>query len=372
MDIVSNKSRFAPGTPDPDMDLQIDYAGSNIIPSRSEHQISDGQKRYGTLLSDSSSNYPKPKTMFYVVFNYGDTFSSSIKNSELSKFVIGVTKPTITYSTKKMNQYNRIKYVYDNVEYGDLKITFMDVKNSTVEQAFFEYLSQNNNDFNNKHSELNRDGAYDKYAPNNTYEYKHEWGLHNRSNERMFKSITIAEMYFDRLMVYTVENPLLTSINFGENKIGDYSPNEISVTFKVEGITNDIVWERNNVKDEELDIIGKLFTEIGGEDMAHFLGKRWYRGNGVIKNSNKTVNILNNSGVNNYYEQYLESQNKINYAQQKILQQAMLNQGQYYYDDNGVRRYWISDGNAGYDISLPYAASAMVTSVNDLIDLFRF
>jgi hypothetical protein len=229
----------------------------------------------------------------------------------------------------------------------------MDVKNSTVEQAFFEYLSQNNNDFNNKHRKLNYDGVYDNYAPNSSYNYNCEWGLHNRSNERMFKSITIAEMYFDRLMVYTVENPLLTSINFGENKIGDYSPNEISVTFKVEGITNDIIWERNNVKDEELDVIGKLFTEIGGEDMAHFLGKRWYRGNGVIKNSSKPTYILDNNNVNNYYNQYLVSQDKINSAQQRILQ-ILPNQRSYY-------------GN-----NLPYAASSFITSVNNLIDLFRF
>lgn len=366
---VSNKVRFAPGNPDSDMDLQIDYSGTNIIPSRSEHQISDGQKRYGTLLSDSSSNYPKPKTMFYVVFNYGDTFNNKtpVENSELSKFVIGVTKPTITYSTKKMNQYNRIKYVYDNVEYGDLKITFMDVKDNTIEQAFFAYLKQNNNDFMNS----KKNNAYDGYAPNSSYNYNYSWGLHNRSNEKMFKSITIAEMYFDKLMIYTVENPTLTSINFGENKIGDYSHNEISVTFKVEGITNDIIWERNNVKNVEYDVIGKLFTSIGGEEMAHFLGKRWYKGNGVIKNEDKTVNIINNN-VDNYYNQYIESQNKINYAQQKIQQQAMLNQGQYYYDSNGIRRYWIPDGTVGNSISLPYAASAAVSSINDLIDLFRF
>ena len=354
MVVTTNRTRFAPGRDDLDKNLQVIETGENIIPSRSEHQISDGQKRYGTLLGNSSSNYPKPRTMFYVIFNYGDTFNSPIPNSELSKFVISVTKPTITYTTKKMNQYNRIKYVYDNVEYGDLKITFMDVKNSTVEQAFFSYLKNNNNDFNNKHRTLdNDDGAYNTYAPNSSYTYDYSWGLHNRSNERMFKSITIVEMYFDRLIVYTIENPLLKSIDFGENKIGDYSPNNISVTFNVEGITNDLIYDMNKI---ENDVVGDLFTRFGSEapNIAHFLGKRWNPGNNIDRTTspyyvkNNYDYTYNNGNYNNYYSQYMETQNKINYARN-------INQGVNYRGNN-----------------ILYSVDSLASSIKGLFDLFRF
>ena len=276
---------------DSDESLQMSYTGDNIIPCKTDHQISDGQKRYGTLLGDTSSNYPKPKTMFYVSFNYADGYTGiddgEIASKTLSKYVVDVTKPNVRFTTKKMNQYNRIKYVYENVEYGDLKITFMDTKNSNLEQILFKFLRNVDKDFYHhrngpytKHNDNKNynDRAYNSYAQNSDASYGYQWGLHARSNERLFKSITIAEMYFDRLTVFTVENPLISDISFGDNKISDYSPNKITVTFKVEGITNDIIIDKNNK--EYYDVIGNHFTSVGGADMAHFLEKRWNPGNG--------------------------------------------------------------------------------------------
>jgi len=271
-----------------DEEKQIDYSGSNIIPSKTDHQISDGQKRYGTLLSDSESNYPKPKTMFYVSFNYAsgykDVDKDEIASKMLSKYVTEVTKPNVKFSTKKMNQYNRIKYVYENVEYGDLKITFMDTKNSNLEQILFKFLKHVDKDF------YHHKDVYNNYAQNSVASYGNQWGLHARSNERLFESITIAEMHFDRLMVYTIQNPLISDINFGDNKIGDYSPNKITVTFKVEGITNDITIDKNST--EYKDVVGKLFTSVGGENMVHFLEKIWNPGNGVNKTNEDIYSVL--------------------------------------------------------------------------------
>ena len=42
-------------------------------------------------------------------------------------------------------------------------------------------------------------------------------------------------------MVYTIENPVITAIKWGDSKMGDFSANDIQVTFKYEGITNDLV-----------------------------------------------------------------------------------------------------------------------------------
>ena len=48
---------------------------------------------------------------------------------------------------KEMKQYNRKKYIIEGVKYGPLKITFIDVKDNPIQQAFFDYLRKNNNDF---------------------------------------------------------------------------------------------------------------------------------------------------------------------------------------------------------------------------------
>ena len=67
------------------------------------------------------------------------------------------------------------------------------------------------------------------------------FGLNIDSNFRLIDRISFCEYYMDRLMVYTIENPVVTSIKWGDSKMGDFSANDIQVTFKYEGITNDLV-----------------------------------------------------------------------------------------------------------------------------------
>lgn len=43
------------------------------------------------------------------------------------------------------------------------------------------------------------------------------------------------------MTVYTIENPVITAVNFGNGAMGDFGYNDITVTFKYEGITNDLI-----------------------------------------------------------------------------------------------------------------------------------
>ena len=45
----------------------------------------------------------------------------------------------------------------------------------------------------------------------------------------------------DKLTVYTIENPIITSVKFGEGRMGDFGYNDLTVSFKYEGIHNDLV-----------------------------------------------------------------------------------------------------------------------------------
>lgn len=359
---------------DSDESLQKEYAGENIIPSRSDHQISDGQKRYGTLLGDTSSNYPKPKTMFYVSFNYANGYSSidkgEIASKTLSKYVVDVTKPNVRFTTKKMNQYNRIKYIYENVEYGDLKITFMDTKNSNLEQILFKFLKNVDKDFKHHHD------VYKEYAQNSVASYGYQWGLHARSNERLFKSITIAEMYFDRLMIYTVENPLISDINFGDNKIGDYSPNKITVTFKVEGITNDITIDKNS--QEYKNVVGKYFTSVGGADMAHFLEKRWNDNSSttIIKEDfYETPKNASNTQIQNYREMQIDRSNsKIKESKDKLLLQQWVEDNKDLENQNEAQNnyFWVIDPYTGRKILVRSTNRYKFQNHNQWLSLFKF
>ena len=67
------------------------------------------------------------------------------------------------------------------------------------------------------------------------------FGLNIESNFRLIDRISFCEYYQDRLMVYTIENPVLTDIDWGSGAMGDFAANDIKVTFKYEGITNDLI-----------------------------------------------------------------------------------------------------------------------------------
>lgn len=156
---------------------------------------------------------------------------------ELSKFVKSIEKPSIKYNIKEYNEYNRRRLCYDKREYSPIKITFYDVKENPVQQFFFSYLKLIDDTYLCKNSTNYKKQIYTKKWDIDAT----DWGFNVDSNFRLIDSISIIEMYMDRMMVYTLENPVLESINFGTNNLGSFKANEITVTFQYEGITNDLL-----------------------------------------------------------------------------------------------------------------------------------
>lgn len=174
---------------------------------------------------------------------------------EMSKIVSGYNKPGVSLKTSELNEYNRKRIVYSGIDYDDVTISFYDVKNNPVQQFFIAYLKFICGDFLCKDKYL-----WEKPIDNNHWQnidgYKtvdgdkvagtylgnlNSFGLNIDSNFRLIDSISFCEYYMDKLMVYTIENPVVTKINWGNAKTGDFGFNEIQVTFKYEGITNDLV-----------------------------------------------------------------------------------------------------------------------------------
>ena len=325
--------------------IDIQLNPNNLVSSETEHRIHDGQKRYKTLGKTTSSKYPRPKTLFYVSFEGNEEIKiTSDECLELSKFVMNVTKPNVQYTTKEMNQYNRKKFIIENVKYGQLKITFIDVKDNPIQQAFFKYLRYNNNDFKENG---NKESNYRSYKENNKTNFDDvDWGLNINSSKHMFNYITIYEMFLDRLMVYRVENPTLQNINFGENKIGDFGYNEITVTFDVEGITNILDYKTEDGKSKSWNdnVIGEQIARIGGADLAHYLGMRWYEGLGGEENQ------INNDYLPSYInhkDQTIDASNRKIESAQRKQQEKMINYANQLVenDPNKTIYRWLPDDN---------------------------
>lgn len=174
---------------------------------------------------------------------------------EISKLVKGYDKPSVNFDVSELNEYNRKRLVYKDVKYQDVTVTFYDVKDNPIQQFFNAYLKFICGDFlckdhnlweapiNNNHWQ-NAEGykTVEGKTVNPTYVGNlNSYGFNIDSNFRLINRISFCEYYMDRLMVYTIENPVITAIKWGDSKMGDFSSNDIQVTFKYEGITNDLV-----------------------------------------------------------------------------------------------------------------------------------
>jgi len=175
---------------------------------------------------------------------------------EISKMVKSYDKPGISsLDATEFNEYNRKRYVYTGIKYKDVKISFYDVKESPVQQFFIAYLKFINGDsfckdastwekpIDNCHWQ-NAKGykTVDGQSINGTYYGNlNSFGLNIDSNFRLIDRISFCEYYMNKMTVYTIENPVVTSIDFGSGIMGDFQSNDITVTFKYEGITNDLI-----------------------------------------------------------------------------------------------------------------------------------
>lgn len=205
-----------------------------------------------------------------------DKFLLNRLSFELSKFVKSIDKPSIDFEVKEYNEYNRKRLVYDKINYGPMKISFYDVKDNPVEQFFFAYLKLINNNFLCKNY-LN----YNKKIITNNFDTDiTDWGFDTDSNFRLIDKISIVEYYMDKMMVYTVENPVIQNINFGTNKVGSFNANEISITFKYEGITNDLldVQPYNTNLGNDKSYLKSMINSNITPEMANFLNVRYKDG----------------------------------------------------------------------------------------------
>lgn len=228
-------------------------------------QMSNGLKYLTGKLGSKSKEEPVNQMTDSTLVDYIPSRDIFLKLSyEMSKLVRQYDKPNITFDSTTLNEYNRKRIVYDGIKYDPVTISFFDVKDNVVQQFFISYLKFICGDFLCKNKTLweapvrnnqwqNRDGytTVDRKKIGGTYLGNlNTFGLNIDSNFRLIDSISFCEYYMNKIMVYTIENPVIKSVKFGNGELGDFSSNDITVSFEYEGITNDLIGiEPYNVED---------------------------------------------------------------------------------------------------------------------------
>jgi hypothetical protein len=257
----------------------------NDIVTNFSNQISSSLTSITNLFSKSKSNDTQ-KGVFDSIPNdenatsYGDYITEKYLlnqlSFELSKLVKSIDKPTINFEVQEFNEYNRKRLAYQKVSYSPVKITFWDVKENPVEQFFTQYLKIiNNNFFCKSHNNYQRQIVTRKFDRG-----LDDWGFDLDSNFRLIDKISVVEYYMDKMMVYTYENPTFESFTFGTNKQGSFTANEINVSFKYEGFTNDLIDTHpyNTEWTENKSYMKHMVNSDITKEMANFLNVRYKDG----------------------------------------------------------------------------------------------
>jgi hypothetical protein len=200
----------------------------------------------------------------------------------------------------------------------------------------------------------------------------------------MFDSITISEMFVNSLMVYTVQNPTIKTIKFDDNKLGDFSPMTVTVTFEIEGMSNDMLIDTREIND----VIGTDFDSLGqvsAEYMSHFLQKR-YGGNtipGSVKETatriGATWDNIKSIWIDRTKEQVEETYERLSklksdmYGGMKEIKSEREKEEQqreeYYW--NNIEEYGVIRGTV-MNVKDKIKNSKIVRTGKELVDFFRY
>lgn len=155
---------------------------------------------------------------------------------ELSKFVKSIDRPKIKLNTYTLNQYNRKRISYKNIEFPSIKVSFYDVKNSPVQRFFFSYLKCINDTFLLK----SKNSYTADTLTTDSSQFFEDWGFNTDSDFMLIDRITVIEWLADKVTAYNFNNPKIENIDMSGSTLGDWNPQEVSITFAHEGITTDL------------------------------------------------------------------------------------------------------------------------------------
>lgn len=178
----------------------------------------DWQHAARLYVDDTYRLAPKPKWLFYAVFNInenalGNAAFRDQNRRELSYLVKSMDLPKYTLDVERLNQYNRKTSSYTKITYDPVNIKFHDDNNGVTNALWALYYGYYFADRLNTASPY-QDVNPIAYKPH-TYDPKEQWqyryGLDNQINEPFFHSIQLITLTQQKFTSYLLCNPKITS-----------------------------------------------------------------------------------------------------------------------------------------------------------------
>lgn len=192
---------------------------------------------------------PKPKFLFGVRFvsQFGQPVGQySDRNGNISFMVKFVDKPTITFQSEYMNQYNKKRLVQTKHDYNPLTLRFYDAVDDRLLRFIRDYMRYYYGDYDNLSVGSWR---YDQLS-DNFYHGASNWGFKGVSmpgqpNSANFMShIELYQFYGSKFTRFIYVNPLIDSIDFDNSDVEQSSMStEVTMSCKYEGLIFDDINE---------------------------------------------------------------------------------------------------------------------------------
>ena len=161
---------------------------------------------------------PKPKWLYYAVFNFNqnaiaNTAFQQQNRQEINFLVKKMDLPKYTLNIENLNQYNRKTTTYTRINYDPVNITFHDDNNGVSNAMWAMYYGYYFAD------RLNSQSPYSDVNPvayqNHTYDSKSAWsyryGLDTNASEPFFNSIQLMTLSKHKFTSYLLCHPRITS-----------------------------------------------------------------------------------------------------------------------------------------------------------------
>ena len=192
--------------------------------TRPKGNMGDWRHASRLFIDDTMRLAPRTKYLFYVQFEFDKTalkspaFSNK-HSSEVGLLVKSADLPKFNFDSTVLNQYNRKKIVYKQINYDPVNINLHDDSAGIVNAMWALYYGYYIADRNNPTTAFGATHLRPISTPVDNFRY----GMDNSISAPFLKSVSIYTMSRRRFLGYTLINPRIKSWNHGTV---DYSAGE--------------------------------------------------------------------------------------------------------------------------------------------------
>lgn len=161
---------------------------------------------------------PKPKWLFYAVFNLnddalGNTSFQDQNKKELNYLVKTMDLPKYTLNIENLNQYNRKTTSYTKITYEPVNLTFHDDNNGVTNALwalYYGYYFADRFNAQSPYTDINPP-AYMLHAYDRKDNFQYRYGLDTKAYNPFFQSIQLLTISKHKFTSYLLCHPKITS-----------------------------------------------------------------------------------------------------------------------------------------------------------------